>query len=720
MGTEHFVIPFVLAGFCFTPLTAANRSDSQIEFGVDYYAEDWPPERTEIDARLMQQAGFRTVRLVDTNWERLEPEEGRYDFAWLDRVIEILNRHGIRAILGTSSYVPPAWLIEKHPEFYAVNKDGIRYRWGGMGFVCLNNPKYRQYVEKLVTALASHYGRVPGVIGWQIDNELGTWGYACYDLDYCVPKFQDYLKRKFGTIEDLNRRWLTVSYGHQYSSWTQVPLNWSLGAQAHQAPLELEVQRFFSANVADFMKFQAEILRRYTSGQFITHNLSGPSRSGNAFEFAKPLDFLSFDNYPETGDYISPGFAIDLMRGFNHGNSFLILEHRSGYRGPFSLTDPSPPPGMVRLWAWQTLAHGADGVLFFRWRMSVGGSEQYWQGLLNYDGTPGRAFPEVSLMGEEIKKIGSIITHTSSPTQVGEIMSFDSLWAMHVGGSSFPYYDQLKAFQQGFRRWGLNVDFVEPGSDLRNYKIVVAPSLHVVDDEIAASLERFVRDGGVLILTARSGFKTPDNLAVQQPLPGLLSSFAMVRVVDYTLLADSPRPGFPGFSFETDAYHADSNNQVVSSSSDWPGTYTARGWADILEPRGAKVLFRYKRGYYSGRPAVTLAAYGKGKVLYVGTLLEPSFYLDMARQACGWARLDPGPRLPEGVDFSLRERDGTPLRFLLNFNSSVRTIAFPGTFQDILSGKVFNKQITMPALDPVILAPREASAKIHSQKPPGG
>ncbi len=710
-------------GWWLTPAaaTGANGLGSQIEFGVDYYAEDWPPERTEIDARLMQQASIRTVRLVDTNWERLEPEPERYDFAWLDRVIEILNRYGIRAILGTSSYVPPAWLIEKHPEFYALNKDGVRHRWGGMGFVCLNNPQYRQDVEKLVTALAAHYGHHPGVIGWQIDNELGTWGYACYDVDYCAPKFWDYLKKKFGTVEELNRRWLTVSYGHRYSSWSQIPLNWTLGAQAHQAPLELEAQRFFSSNVADFIEFQAKILRRYTTGQFVTHNLSGPSRSGNAFEFAKPLDFLGFDSYPETGDYISPGFAVDLTRGFNHGKTFLILEHRSGYRGPFSLTDASPPPGMVRLWAWQTLAHGADGILFFRWRMCVGGSEQYWQGLLNYDGTPGRAFPEVSRMGEEIKKIGSVIAHASTPAHVAEIMSFDSLWAMHVGGASFPYYDQLKVFQHAFRRWGLNVDFVEPNSDLHQYKIVVAPSLHVVDDEIATSLESFVRGGGVLILTARSGFKTPDNLATEQPLPGLLAALARIGVADYTLLQKAPRPDFVGFPFGADGYRANSDNQIVSTSGDWQGTYKARSWADILEPHGAKVLFRYQLDYYGGQPAVTLAEYGKGKVVYVGTLLEPSFYLDLARQARDWVTLEPGPRVPEGVDFTLRERDHTPFRFLLNFNSSSRTVELPGTFRDMLSGKVFDKRITIPAFDLVILVPREAAAESirEDRKRPG-
>ncbi len=159
MSLQRFFLTVIVGtSLMAVPATAAQLLSDKIEYGTDYYAEDWSPQRWEIDAQLMQQAKLHVVRLADTNWERMEPEEGRYDFAWLDRVLEVLNRHGIRAILCTSSYVPPAWLIQKHPDFYAVQADGTRYRWGGMGFVCLNNPIYLQYVTKLVSALASHFG----------------------------------------------------------------------------------------------------------------------------------------------------------------------------------------------------------------------------------------------------------------------------------------------------------------------------------------------------------------------------------------------------------------------------------------------------------------------------------------------------------------------------------------------------------------------------------
>jgi beta-galactosidase len=688
------------------PAAAAQLLSDQIEYGTDYYAEDWSPERWEIDAQLMQQAKLHVVRLADTNWERMEPEEGRYDFAWLDRVLEVLNRHGIRAILCTSSYVPPAWLIQKHPDFYALQADGARYRWGGMGFICLNNPIYLQYVTKLVNALASHFGRHPGVIGWQIDNEMGGWGYDCYDADYCVPKFRQYLRNKFGTLDELNSRLQTVIYGHSYSSWDQIPLNGSVGGGNQQVPLLLEVSRFFSANITEFMALQANLLRQHTQGQFISHN--GPLRSINCFDLAKPLDFLSEDSYPRVGEYHSPAFAMDLMRGYNHGNPFLVLEHRSGSYGGYSPDDPNPPPGLIRLWAWQTLAHGADGVLFFRWRMSNGGSEQYWQGLLNYDGSPGRAFPEISRMGIEIEKVGQEFAHAPTPSSVAEILSQDSLWALHVGGLTFPYLEQLQAFMASFRHWGLNVDFVEPTADLAKYKVVVAPSLHVVDPTIAENLERFVSAGGVLILTARSGYKDEDNIAARVP-PGLLAHLAKVRVTDYMLLEKRPLPTWFDFPTEEGSYRASPENRITSASRDWPGDYVAKGWADILDPDGAQTLFRYQKDFYAGRPAVTMADYGKGKVIYVGTMLEPRFYADLARRAAEWAKLSPGPEIPEGMDFAMRQGKQHAFRFLLNFSDSPKSVTLPGEYRDLLSGKVFAGQVTVPRLDLRVLV-EDASA----------
>jgi beta-galactosidase len=707
MLAPRFLIALAL-GACLlgNPCKAAQLTSNKIEFGTDYYPEDWPPERTEVDAQLMQQAKFTIVRIADTNWERMEPEEGHYDFAWLDREVEILYRHGMRVVMCTSSYVPPAWLIQKHPEFYLVREDGLRMRWGGMGFICLNNPTYRQYVGKLVTALANHFGHNPGVAGWQIDNEMGGWGYDCYDEDYCVPKFRAYLKQKFGTLDELNRRLLTVSYGHIYSSWDQIPLAGTSLAPNQQAPLLFEAKKFFSDNINQFMAFQADLLRQNTSGQFISHN--GPARTLNCFDLAKSLDFLSEDSYPRVGDFTTPAFSIDSTRGFNRGQHFLVLEHRSGTFGGFMLGDATAPPGLSRLWAWQTLAHGADGVLFFRWRMNNGGSEQYWQGLLNYDGTPGRAYPEVKRMGAEVEKVGSDLVDAATPASVAQIMSFDSDWALHIGDTTFPYSDQLKVMQNSFSHWGLNVDYVEPTGDLDKYKVVVAPSLHVVDSTVVANLEKFVERGGVLILTARSGFKNEDDLSTQVP-PGPLARLAKVHVTDFTLLDKGAPFTALGFPSDEGTYRPSTENQIKSGAAGWPGVYKAKGWADILDPDGAQTLFSYQQDYYAGRAAVTVSDYGKGKVVYVGTLLEPRFYTDLARHACQWAKVELGPEIPPGVDFTTRQGTEHTYTFVMNFTGGPKSVTLPGNYRDLLTGKTFTGQVTVPSRDLCVLVQEKPS-----------
>jgi beta-galactosidase len=680
-------------------------SPPPIELGVDYYAEDWPTERTEIDARLMQAAGIRVVRLIDTNWERTEPSDGHHEFAWLDRVIEILAAQDIRSVLGTSSYVPPAWLMKKHPEFYAVNKDGVRYRWGGMGWVCFNNPQFRAYVSRHVTALAEHYGTNPAVIGWQIDNELGVFGYFCYDTDYCLPKFQQRLKHQFGTIEHLNQRLATVSYGHAYSSFDQVPLNWTLGSQAHQAPLELEAQRFFSSNVTDHLAYQAAILRRFTRQQWITHNSTGPNRNGNLFDFAKPLDFMSYDGYAHMPDFVKAAFAADFMRGVNHGRSYLALEMRSGYMGPYTLTEPITPDGLVRLWGWQTLARGARGLLFFRWRMAVGGSEQYWQGLLDYDGRPNRAYKEIARIGNDLKAVGSVLTDAATVSPVAQMMSYDSLWALHIDKATFPYFDQMEMLNRGFRRCGINVDVVPPDAELSSYKVVLAPTLHVVSQDIVSRLESFVSAGGVLVITARSGFKTPDNLGVEMELPGLLRKLVGARIPEFTMLAESSQSSAEGAInlAETGTYLPTIGNEITGTTDGWKGNYKASVWADLLEPEGASVLFQYTKDFYAGRGAVTMSKYGKGTVVYIGTILEPSFYLDLSRRCCDWAGVVEGPAIPEGVDYAVRHGATGDTRFILNFTTSSEEIAMPGKYRDLIKGDRFHDKCTVGPLDLLIL-----------------
>jgi beta-galactosidase len=371
--------------------------------------------------------------------------------------------------------------------------------------------------------------------------------------------------------------------------------------------------------------------------------------------------------------------------------------------GPSTLSEAITPEGLIRLWGWQTLAHGADGLLFFRWRMSSGGSEQYWQGLLDYDGQPNRAYREISRIGSDLKAIGAAFAKASTVSAVAQVMSYDSLWALHIGDSKFPYFEEMISFNRSFRRLGLNLDVVQPESDFSKYKIVLAPTLHVVSPEIVARLESFVSAGGVLVLSARSGFKTSENLGVEMPLPGLLRKLIGARVPEFTMLAEAHRASPSSDLSEQGVYLPSIGNEIASATDGWLGRYKASVWADLLEPEGATVLFRYTQDFYAGRAAVTISNYGKGKVVYVGAILEGSFYLDLARRCCSWAEVAEGPAIPEGVDYAVRRGAMGDVHFVLNFTTSSQEIAMRGGYRDMVKGSRFHDKITVSPLDFLIL-----------------
>jgi beta-galactosidase len=674
----------------------------KINFGADYYVEDWPAERLEIDAQLMAQAGFNTVRLIDTNWQRLEPIEGKYSFAWLDHALEVLNRYKIQAILCTSSYAPPPWLIAKHPEISLIDEEGHRHPSGGLGWLCLNNPTYRLYVEKLVVALGLHYGHHAGVIGWQIDNEFGYWGQECYDPLYCLPAFRYYLQAKFVTLEELNRRLHTVSYGHEYTAWDQINLRLHIHSDGDslQVPLVLEARRFFSHNFVQFMDFQAKLLRTHTTGQFITHN--GPNTANNVFDLARPLDFLGEDNYPQVTQFAQPAFLTDLMRGANHGNTFQVLEMRSGTLGSYTLGDATPPPGLVRLWAWQEIAHGSDGTLFFRWRRNNAGAEPYWQGLLQNDGTPAPPYREIAQMGAELRQHGDRLAQAPSPARVAGIVSYDSDWATNIGFTNYPYFEQLASWTQAFRRMQLNVDLVEPNSDLSPYQIVFAPALYIVDEAITRWLQDFVTQGGTLILGPRAGVANEDDVARLTP-PGPLASLAQVRVDSFTLLGKISSNAQPPAVSNSPAYKPAANNIIRSVSADWPGPFSAGVWADLFTLTGAQPLYHYTEDFYAGQPAIAMAETGKGRTVYIGTILVESFYLAFVERLCRLAGVPAGPLLPEAVDFAIRQKSGATFRFLLNFGKEAQTVVLTGNHQDLLTGSQFSGSVAIPPFDLRIL-----------------
>jgi len=653
-------------------------------YGVDYYPEHWDESQWEKDAVMMQAAGINFVRLAEFAWVKMEPVEGKFDFAWLDRALKVLNGHGIKAVLGTPTASPPAWLYARYPDIAATDEKGVRYRYGSRRNYCLHSPSFIAATQRIVTAMATHYKNHRGVNGWQIDNELGDP--ICYD-SYCRAAFQRWCRTKYKTLDALNKAWGTIFWGHAYSAWSEIPLPWNTLGMAHNPSLALDHRRFHSAATRNYLRLQVDILRKVSPGKAVTHNDMGMYDGVDYYELNAPLDFVAWDNYPMFGedysDYARSGLAHDLMRGSKNNQNFMVMEEQSGLPGWSSFWGRQAAPGLFRAWAYQAVAHGADGICYFRWRTSRYGTEQYWQGVLDQDSYPTSRYQVVSQTGKELAQLTDLLKGSKVVSPVALLVSPDSRWAFDIQPlvKDFNYNRQLSMYYSAFRRAGISVDVVFPQSDFSAYKIIVAPSLFVVDKLLVEKITTFVKNGGTLILSYRSGVKDERNVVTSQTLPGPLAELAGIEIHDF-----DP--------------HTNQQQEVVGP--DAVGR-PARVWFDILTPTTAEVLLSYSSGYYAGRGAMSGNRFGKGRVYYVGTELTAEAYLDGAKLEAQGAGIPLGPKLPEGVELAARVKDGKKILFLINYTDKPHTVSLNRSMQNALTGESEPGEVKIPAFDVKVL-----------------
>lgn len=676
------------------PFDLIEWNGGKFIYGVDYYPEaeaEW-----EKDSAMMQAAGINFVRVGEFAWAKMEPAEGRYDFSWLDAALKILNAHGIRAVLGTPTAAPPAWLYAKYPDIAAMDEKGIRYRFGSRRNYCLHNPNFLAATRRIVTVMAEHYKNHRGVLGLQIDNELGDP--YCYD-PVCRAAFQNWCREKYGSLDALNKAWGTIFWGHTYSAWTQVPLPWNTLFQVSNPSLELDYHRFFSASTRDYLKLQADILRKIAPGKAITHNEMGMFDKIDYSELNTQLDFVAWDDYPMFGEDYSkfdgPALAHDLMRGSKSHQNFMVMEQEGGLPGWTTFWGRQAPPALYRVWAYQSIAHGADGVCYFRFRTSRYGTEQYWQGILDQDSFPNARYQMVSQMGKEVAKLTGLLHESRVVSRAAMLVSPDSRWAFQIqplvgnydrgarSPAKFDYNRQLHSYYDALRHAGANVDVVFPQSDFSAYRLLIAPSLFVVDSALAAKLKEFVKNGGTLILSYRSGVKDEHNVFTDQTLPGALAEIAGIAIHDYD----------PQTNQEQEIVGLDGSR------------YPARVWFDILDPTTAQPLAHYGKGYYRGKAAVTQNSVGKGSVIYVGTESSAAvFYERLVAYAAQQVAGIPVVRdLPEGLEMSVREKPGKTIIFLLNFTEKPQDVDLGRSYENALTSQSEPANVQVPPLDVKVL-----------------
>ena len=633
--------------------------------GSAWYPEQWPESRWNVDLELMEKAGFRMVRVGEFAWSSLEPEEGRYSLDWLERAINAAGTHRLVVVLGTPTDAPPAWLTSKYPETLRVAEGGQRMEHGSRRQFSYSNAKYRELCRKLVEQLAQRFGHNPNVVGWQIDNEYTEDSFD----DASKRLFHDWLQARYGTLEKLNAHWVTAYWSQTYSSWNQIPMSTGHGNPG----LMLDYKRFVTDTWRGFQRNQIDALRpRIDARQFITTNFGGLGWANrfNRRVIAGDLDMITWDTYVGQG-HLEPyrtGATHDLVRGWL-GKNFWVMETQPGsvdWAGVSNTLDR----GETRALAWEAIGHGADCVAYWQWRSALNGQEQYHGALVGPDGEPLPIYAELAQTAREAAKAAPLFAGTAPAPQVAILHDYDSRWAIDFNKFSnrWDNIDVLLGYYRPLRDLTQSVDIVDPSSALDRYRLVVAPGLNVISKELAQHLTAYVEGGGHLVLGPRSGMKNEFNALNPERQPGPLVASLGGRVDQfYALLDDAPITG------------------------KW-GSGRAMIWAEALDAQASdcEVIMRYgaSNGWLDNQPAAITRRLGRGRITYLGALLDSTLMRATAKALLEEAAVNsPTLPVPTGVEVCRRVGKDAEVFVVLNHGGAAVDFALPEKMTNILEGR---------------------------------
>jgi beta-galactosidase len=659
-------------------------------FGVDYHPEQWvypyggtkekPESAWERDAELMQKIGVNVVRMAEFTWGISEPEEGKCDFSWLGRAMDVLSKAGIQTVLATPTAATPIWLAKKHPEMLPVDERGLVKHEGTRRAVCLNSEAYWNHSKRIVEAMAKALGQHKGLIAWQIDNGIGgNFTEASFNED-TRRDWHLWLEAKYETVERMNELMGLRHWGQLVTAWNQVPMP-MMAPTVHNPALVLNWNRFCSDTIVEFIKTQAAILREITPKCPVTTNLRPLIHRFDHFDLAEVIDFVSIESTAALKSKSSElACEIDMLRSLKKtgirtpdgDTGFWVMEQKAG-NVSWQDVNSLVRPGVLRMFTYQLVSRGANAVLFFRWRQPRFGSEKFHGAVLPHStGANGRVFKEVSQVGDELKLLAPAIKGTHVQAETCILYSHDNDWALQQPmqpNKHFNLREHILLFYTAFHDRNIAVDFARPTEDLSRYKLVIAPSLHLLSGGEADRLKLYVQNGGTLVATFNTGLVDEHNMAPDTGYPHDLTDLFGMEVTEF----DQLPPG-------------EENHLTFKGSFPTTHLHSARLWCDLIEPKGCQILATYAKDFYVNKPVMTMNTFGLGKAIYIGTLSQQHFYNDLLtwlRQLCN---LHPLLKVPEHVEVSLRERNDTKVYFLLNHQQSPVRVQFYKPMHDFLTG----------------------------------
>ena len=655
--------------------------------GGDYNPDQWikTPEIWDEDMRLMKLAHINSATINIFSWSLLEPEEGVYNFEWLDNIMDKLHTNGISVILATPSGARPPWLAQKYPEVLRVEENGIRNEFGVRHNHCLTSPVYREKVRKINRMIAQRYKDHPALKMWHISNEYSG---ECH-CELCQEAFRDWLKEYYhNDLEELNDKWWNGFWSHRITDWSQINSPKYRG-ENHVSAMKLCWNRFVSDSHISFYENEIAPLREITPDIPITTNFMRMYDGIDYQKFAKHLDLVSWDNYPgwdkgrNPEEALQTAFVHDAFRSMRNGQPFFMMESTPSLVNWHDV-NKLPKPGMQELSAIQAIAHGADSVQYFQWRKSRGGHEKFHGAVVDHCGHENtRVFRDVSRLGSVLEKLDGVVGKYCN-NKIAIIYDWENSWAVkHFCGynnQNRNYLDECIKWYAPFWRKGISADIISMEDDFSKYDIVIAPFLYMLKDNTAERIEEYVKNGGNFVATYLTGIVDKDDMCFLGGFP-----------------ADRLKNVFGIWCEETDSLPKGMSNKATFNGK----AYDVVHICDIIHSTGAKVLGEYQQDFYAGMPAVTENSFGKGKAYYVAFRNDNDFSEDFCSQLINIYNIE--------QDSDITSQDGIAVRkrgeyvFVMNFSDSDKTINLNRRYLDIVNDKETDDKITLPSCGYLIL-----------------
>lgn len=665
----------------------------KIWYGGDYNPEQWSEATMEEDLRMFKLAGIDVATINVFSWARSQRDETTFDFTWLDRIVDRLAKDNIRICLATSTAAHPAWMAKKYPDVLRVDYQGRKRKFGGRHNSCPNSPTYRKYSVMMAAKLAERYRDHPMLSAWHISNEYG--GY-CY-CDRCEYQFREWLKQRYGTIETLNAAWNTAFWGHTFYEWDEIVVpnelseEWD-GNNTNFQGISLDYRRFQSDSLLECYRLEYEQVKAITPHIPITTNLMGTYPELDYFKWAKYMDMVSWDNYPSLDTPVSfTSMSHDLMRGLKSGQPFMLMEQTPSQQN-WQAYNALKRPGVMRLWSYQAVAHGADTVMFFQLRRSIGACEKYHGALIEHVGHEHtRVFRECAELGKELNQLGDKIIDSRSRNRVAIMFDWENRWAVELSSGpseALKYVDEVHKYYDALYQIHIGTDMISVEEDLSAYDLVIAPVMYMVKPGFAKRVEEFVAQGGTFVTTFFSGFVNENDLVTLGGYPGELRNVLGIWAEEIDAL-------FPG----------QSNEMVMSKEiGNLRNSYSCGILCDIIHADKAEVLAEYGTDFYKGTPVLTRNRFGEGQAYYVASSPDADFLKAFTQHLCSEQGIQPLLDTPSGVEAAERVKGDRSYLFLLNHNEDARTVQLGEESRtDLLTGRMVTREVTIPGRDVMIL-----------------